>query len=64
LNWHTEEAEKGELTLTGPRGSKVFVSQPRLMPILSYSELEEKERASFPDMFQNRNFKHQITRSS
>ncbi len=60
VNWHTEEGERGELTLIGPGGTKVFVSQPRLMPILGYSELEEKERGSFPDMFQNRNFKHQV----
>jgi hypothetical protein len=60
VTWFTTEPVAGRLELQGPDGVRRFTSKPVAMPQLLYSELEERERPQFPDMFANRNFKHQV----
>lgn len=62
ITWFTEEETDGMLEVyrKGDRERLVFRSTPVFMESLLYSELEESERAQFPDMFANANYKHTI----
>lgn len=60
ITWYTTGPVSGRLFLNGPEGPKEFASQPEEMPELRYSELEETEREQFPDMFENRAYRHRI----
>ena len=62
INWFTEATEPGTLLVIaqGRRDTLLEESIPQEMPQLFYSELEESERAEFPDMFKNQNAKHSI----
>ncbi len=60
VTWFTTEETSGRLTVQWPDGERTYWSTPREAAELTYSVLEESERAEFPDMFANRNFKHQI----
>lgn len=61
ITWFTEDSEPGTLILNGPGfTNKRFEAPAREMTDLLYSELEESERSEFPDMFANRNYKHQV----
>lgn len=46
--------------LRGGGKKSAFQSAPKLMSRLEYSKLELSEKDSFPDMFHNRNYKHQV----
>lgn len=60
ITWYTTGSAPGRLLLTGPEGLKEFASKPEERPELRYSELEEAERAQFPDMFENRAYRHRV----
>lgn len=62
VTWFSEGERPGHLFVTHPTFSepKRFRSQPRLVPELKYSDLEEEQRKGYPDMFLNANFKHQV----
>jgi hypothetical protein len=57
--WFTTTDEPGTLQVTWESGSILQLkSAPEALPETLYSELEESERGSFPDMFPNANYKH------
>jgi hypothetical protein len=60
VTWYTTGPEPGRLFLTGPDGTREFESVPEERPELTYSALEESERARFPDMFANRVHRHRV----
>ena len=62
INWFTTVAEAGTLRVTAAAGGAAleFQSTPVAVPEALYSELEESERAEFPDMFANANFIHSV----
>lgn len=63
INWFTTVVESGKLRVREAGAATDVVSTgsvPIPMPETLYSELEESERAAFPDMFANANFKHSI----
>jgi 3',5'-cyclic AMP phosphodiesterase CpdA len=62
VNWFTENNEEGLLKIYGfdQKDTIKFESDPMEVEALMYSALEESEKAQFPDMFINKNFKHSI----
>lgn len=62
INWFTENNVPGKLVVVNEHQADTlaFTSNPTEKKALTYSELEEFERAEFPDMFKNKNFKHSI----
>jgi hypothetical protein len=63
INWFTTVEETGTLQVSPEGGAgdlREITSTPVSMPEALYSDLEEKERPKFPDMFANANFKHSI----
>lgn len=56
--WFSHAPNPGTLILRGPGGARSYRTRPERAPQLVYSELEESERAQFPDMFPNRQAKH------
>lgn len=62
VNWFTTNAQSGvfKLVKEGSQDTVTYHSQPQFQSVLSYSALEEAERAEFPDMFENANYKHSL----
>ena len=63
INWFTTVEEAGTLQVSPEGGAgdvREITSTPVSLPEALYSDLEEKERPKFPDMFANANFKHSI----
>jgi len=62
INWFTVEDAPGVLRVMPAAGGAVreIRSAPAAVPEGLYSELEESERADFPDMFPNASFKHSV----
>lgn len=62
VTWFTENETGGQLAIypTDRQDTLKFNSEPMEIKALAYSELEESERKQFPDMFVNKNFKHQV----
>lgn len=62
INWFTTDPTPGELRFVPASGGaeQTVQSDPVAVPEALYSALEESERAAFPDMFPNANFKHSI----
>lgn len=62
ITWFTEDDIPGTLTVSGGdlAEPRTFTSEPELMEELAYSELELSQISDFPDMFANRNYKHNI----
>ncbi|MCG9896190.1 MAG: metallophosphoesterase family protein [Fimbriimonadaceae bacterium] len=60
VNWFSGANTPGRLTLTGPEGTRSFTARSTRMSGLDYSELEEKERPEFPDMFSGPQWKHVV----
>jgi len=64
VNWFTTVNGPGVLHVTKsgdtPAAGQKISSTPEAMPEALYSDLEVSERADFPDMFDNVNFKHSI----
>lgn len=62
VTWYTESGERGLLRMWIPNTTDTlkFFSSPMVNPALAYSQLEESERREFPDMFENKNWKHYL----
>ncbi|GAA5222016.1 metallophosphoesterase family protein [Membranihabitans marinus] len=62
VTWVTELPVPGQLTIweEGKSDTVSLLSQPRFESGFAYSELEESQRDSFPDMFKNANWKHHL----
>jgi Calcineurin-like phosphoesterase len=54
--WFSTLETAGTLVVDG----KTYTSRPQLVKDLEYSQLEESERAKYPDMFENKNIKHTV----
>lgn len=63
INWFTTANEAGTLRYSAggdTTSARVVESTPEAKAETRYSDLEESERAEFPDMFENASFKHSI----
>ena len=61
INWFTTNSEPGNFLFWAEDEDTLSLkSDPELLEILNYSELEESEREQFSDMFPNMNFKHSV----
>jgi len=62
ITWFTEEAISGIVKVyqKGKSDTLIVESTPKEVAALRYSQLEESERADFPDMFSNSNIKHTV----
>ncbi|MFN3265873.1 MAG: metallophosphoesterase [Deinococcales bacterium] len=56
VTWFSTTETPGLLEVAGQR----YTSEPQVMKALEYSELEQKERPQFPDMFENKNVRHVV----
>ena len=62
MTWFTDQEAPGKLAVWEPEtaDTQYYAPAPVLVPELTYSALEESERDSFPDMFNNANWKHTV----
>ncbi len=62
LNWFTHKSANATVTLRA-QGSppRQLETKPQTNPFLGYHEIEEQQRAEFPDMETEGNFKHSVT---
>lgn len=56
MTWFSTTETPGVLEIAGQR----YTSVPQTISALEYSALEERERAQFPDMFENKNVRHVV----
>lgn len=60
VNWFTVDDAPGTIQVLGPAFDRTWTSKPEPRSELLYSDLEESQRAEYPDMFPNRNVKHSV----
>ncbi|MBD3275103.1 MAG: metallophosphoesterase [Candidatus Marinimicrobia bacterium] len=64
INWYTVNNDPGTLSLYYDGQDEniltSYTSEPFYMEELEYSELELSQETDFPDMFENRNYRHSI----